>query len=160
MWKHKLHEFSHPTKCTKLLISTFKVIRVLTQWNFCVFKNVHFHHQGVKQSVPLQAWNGLEGSRKLRFPDYMTVTQDGCQPYATAAFTPRKCSLYSFLLEAESTPVAVGRILCQWKIPMTSPGIEPATFRFVTQHLNHCASAVPLIRDYLKYFCMIHNWYF
>ena len=26
---------------------------------------------------------------------------------------------------------------------MTPPGIEPATFRFVTQHLNHCATAVP-----------------
>ena len=26
---------------------------------------------------------------------------------------------------------------------MTPAGIEPATFRFVTQHLNHCANAVP-----------------
>ena len=26
--------------------------------------------------VPLQAWSGLEGSRKLRFPDYMTVAHD------------------------------------------------------------------------------------
>ena len=25
---------------------------------------------------------------------------------------------------------------------MTPPGIEPATFRFVAQHLNHCATAV------------------
>ena len=34
--------------------------------------------------------------------------------------------------------------LCQWKIPMTPTGIEPATLRFVAQHLNHCATAVPL----------------
>jgi len=26
---------------------------------------------------------------------------------------------------------------------MTPAGIEPATFRFVPQHLNHCATAVP-----------------
>jgi hypothetical protein len=28
-------------------------------------------------SGPLQAWSGPEGSRKLRFPDYMTTAQDG-----------------------------------------------------------------------------------
>ena len=27
--------------------------------------------------------------------------------------------------------------------PLTSAGIEPATSRFVAQHLNHCATAVP-----------------
>ena len=26
---------------------------------------------------------------------------------------------------------------------MTPAGIEPATFRFVAQHLHHCATAVP-----------------
>ena len=29
------------------------------------------------------------------------------------------------------------------KNPLTSAGIEPATFRFVAQNLNHCATAVP-----------------
>jgi len=29
------------------------------------------------KSFPLQAWSGSEGSRKLRFPDYMTTAQDG-----------------------------------------------------------------------------------
>jgi len=34
--------------------------------------------QGKKgKAVPLQAWSGPEGSRKLRFPDFMTAVQDG-----------------------------------------------------------------------------------
>jgi len=30
------------------------------------------------------------------------------------------------------------------KNPLTPVGVEPATFRFVAQHLNHCATAVPI----------------
>jgi len=33
------------------------------------------HHKG--KAVPLQAWSGTEGSRKLRFPEFMTTAQDG-----------------------------------------------------------------------------------
>jgi len=29
------------------------------------------------KAVPLQAWSGPEGSRKLRFPDYIKTAQDG-----------------------------------------------------------------------------------
>jgi hypothetical protein len=29
------------------------------------------------KTVPLQAWSGPEGSRKLRFTDFMTTAQDG-----------------------------------------------------------------------------------
>jgi len=29
------------------------------------------------KAVPLQAWSDPEGSRKLRFPDFMTTAQDG-----------------------------------------------------------------------------------
>jgi len=32
---------------------------------------------GKGKAVPLQACSGPEGSRKLRFPDYMTSAQDG-----------------------------------------------------------------------------------
>ena len=28
-------------------------------------------------AIPLQAWSGPEGSRKLRFPDFMTTAQGG-----------------------------------------------------------------------------------
>ena len=40
------------------------------QWNIKIGKG---------KAVPLQAWSGPEGSRKLRFPDFMTTTQDGGQ---------------------------------------------------------------------------------
>ena len=30
-----------------------------------------------RKAVPLQAWSGPEGSRKLRFQDFMTTAQDG-----------------------------------------------------------------------------------
>ena len=33
------------------------------------------------------------------------------------------------------------------KNPVTLAGIEPATFRFVAQHLNHCATAVPQLLE-------------
>ena len=33
--------------------------------------------KGEGKTVPLQAQKGLEGSRKLRFPDFVTTAQDG-----------------------------------------------------------------------------------
>jgi len=36
---------------------------------------------------------------------------------------------------------------------MTPTGIEPATFRFVAQRLNHCANAVPVVSV-----CTIYYW--
>jgi hypothetical protein len=50
------------------------------------------------KAVPLQAWSGPEGSRKLRFPDFVTTAQDGGKVVSLTHRPP------SFLLEAESTP--------------------------------------------------------
>jgi len=33
--------------------------------------------KGKGKAVPLLAWTGPEGSRKLRFPDFVTMAQDG-----------------------------------------------------------------------------------
>ena len=33
--------------------------------------------KGKGKAVPLQAWTGPEGSRKLRFPGFVTTAQDG-----------------------------------------------------------------------------------
>ena len=59
------------------------------------------------KAVPLQAWSGPEGSRKLRFQDFITTAQDGGNLVSLThrpPLPPRKCSWYSFLLGAGSTP--------------------------------------------------------
>jgi len=38
---------------------------------------VHVKVRSKSKSVSLQAWSGPGGTRKLRFPDYMTTAQDG-----------------------------------------------------------------------------------
>jgi hypothetical protein len=43
---------------------------------FAIYGNV-LPYKG--KAVPLQAWSGPDGSRKLRFPDYMTTAQDGAK---------------------------------------------------------------------------------
>jgi hypothetical protein len=64
-------------------------------------------HKCKDKAIPLQAWAGSEASRRLRLPDFKTVGTRrcyGCQPCVPTAFTPRKHTFYSFLLEAELIP--------------------------------------------------------
>jgi hypothetical protein len=63
--------------------------------------------KGKGKAITLQALTDPEGSRSLRLPEFQiigTLRWQGSQPYSSAAFTPRKYSWYSFLLEAKSTP--------------------------------------------------------
>ena len=68
--------------------------------------NVKLYKEGKGKAVPLQARSGPEGSRKLRFPDFMTTAQDGDKVVNLThrpPLPPRKYTWYSFLLEADST---------------------------------------------------------
>ena len=70
--------------------------------------NLRIYHDRKKvKAVPLEAWTGPESSRKLRFPDYVTMAQDDGKVVSLThrpLLPPRKYSRYSFLLEAEPTP--------------------------------------------------------
>jgi len=99
------------------------------------------------KAFTLQAWCGPEGSRKLRFPDYMTTAQDDGKVVSLTHWLlyPQEMLLVLISFSSWVDPRAIARPegLCQWKIPMTPTGIEPVTFRIVAQHLNHCATMVP-----------------
>jgi len=54
------------------------------------------------KAIPLQAWTGPEGSRRLRLMDFKTV---GLSAIRTGRLYPlRKYYWYLFLSEAQSTP--------------------------------------------------------
>jgi hypothetical protein len=54
-------------------IVTSKLLRHISA-GYARFFLHHFHN--ISKAVPLQTWSGPEGSRKLRFPDFMTTAQD------------------------------------------------------------------------------------
>ena len=105
---------------------------------------------GVAQRVP----GGLGSQISMTFGTWRWW---GCQPHEPAAFTPRKCSWYSFSLGAESTsgPWYGRKWIWHWKNPMTPPGIDPGTVRLVAQGLNHYAIPGPNILCYVVIYYII-----
>jgi len=60
------------------------------------------------KAVPLQAWSGPEGSRKLRFPNFMTTAQDGGKVVSLthrSPLPPRNAPGTHFLSDPVTGPV-------------------------------------------------------
>jgi hypothetical protein len=60
---------------TTFIFASSWLFILLYQW--CMVKQISNNIYRKGKSVPLQAWIGPEGSRKLSFPDFLTTAQDG-----------------------------------------------------------------------------------
>ena len=106
------------------------------------------------KAIPLQAWTGPEGSRSFRLPDFK-IKQTNYRPgqalrvpggWGSQISRQSAQEFGKFIsVRGRGNPKAIARPegLCQWKIPMTPSGIEPATFRHVAQCLNQLRYRVP-----------------
>jgi len=108
------------------------------------FSRKTLHHgvsKWVSKAVPLQAWTGPRVSRKLSFPDFVVRLS----ALRTDRLCPHEILVVLISVRGWVDPKAIVRseVFMSMKNPLTPSGIEPATFRFVAQRLNHCATAVP-----------------
>ena len=97
----------------------------------------HFSPHYLITSVPLQAWSGPEGSRNLRFPDFMTTAQGGGKVVSLThrLHLPPENSLGTHFCWRLSRPqglCVIGRIM--------SMKNSNDTIWNRTSDLNHCAT--------------------
>ena len=105
-------------------------------------------HKGNGKAIPIQAWRGPKLSRRFgapRFQDSRHMKVVRLSALRTGRLYVQETFLVLISVRCWVNPRAIVRPegLCQWKIPMTPSGTEPATFRLVAQCLNQLRFRVP-----------------
>ena len=110
-------------------------IRILTRLLFSQLQdqhniqtnNLHIHRE--KKVIPVQAWAGPKGSRRLKLPEFLGNRR--MKVVRLSALRTHFCKRVS----RHQGHSAAGRITSR-KVSVTPSGMEPATFWLVPQCLN------------------------
>ena len=122
-----------------------RLFSILKQ-NLLLWKAKYYYilnEYGKGDAILLQAWTGPEGSRRLKDNQHMNVVRFSA--LRTGRLYPQEIFRVLISVWDWFNPRATVRPegLCQWKIPVTPSGIEPATFGLLAQCHNQLRYRVP-----------------